>query len=113
MEVCAQDWPNLYEKNYQTFRDACHLAVELEEQKQKKQEMYIYREQEYRKTIEDLEKHIDLISQKPLAQIREQSEDQIQLENIKIQLNAAKAGGGKQEEEGAAAFMREYKPDAK
>ena len=75
LEVCAQDWPHLYERNFQLYREAYDTALDLEEQKVKKQEMYIYREQEYRKTIEDLERNIDLISQKPLAQIREQSED--------------------------------------
>ena len=46
--------------------------------------MYIFREQEYRKTIEELKKQIDQISQKPLQEQKKQSEDQQQLIGIKV-----------------------------
>ena len=66
MEVPAQDWPKLYEKNFNEYCKAVETALWLAERQGEKQEKYIFREQEYRKTIEDLKKEIDTISQKPL-----------------------------------------------
>lgn len=40
-----------------------------------KQELYIFREQEYRKVIEDLRKEIDMVSQKPLQLRKEKNDD--------------------------------------
>lgn len=44
-----------------------------------KQKEYIFREQEYRKTIEDLKREIDQRSKKPLEPIKEMTEDEQQL----------------------------------
>ena len=49
--------------------------MELEETKAAKQENYIFREQEYRKVIQDMKDKIDEISQKPLERTRNKSED--------------------------------------
>ena len=76
MEVPAQDWPRLYETNFQIYSDSCKRSVELADLQMHKQEMYIFREQEYRKTIEDLKNEIDRRSQKPLQEVKKQSEDQ-------------------------------------
>ena len=70
MEVPAQDWPRLYETNFGIFTESSVRAIELAELQMHKQEMYIFREQEYRKTIEDLKNEIDRRSQKPLQEVR-------------------------------------------
>ena len=44
-----------------------------------KQERYIGREQEYRKTIESIEKHIEEKSSKPLQMIHEHNENELLL----------------------------------
>ena len=59
-------------------------SKELEETKAAKQENYIFREQEYRKVIQDMKDKIDEISQKPLERTRNKSEDQKEMENIII-----------------------------
>ena len=64
--MAAQDWPFLYEKNFNIHTEAYNKAKELDLTKGKKQENYIYREQEYRRVIQDLKDQIDSISQKPL-----------------------------------------------
>ena len=66
LEVAAQDWPSLYEKNFLKFEAEYKKSKELEETKIMKQENYIFREQEYRKVIQDLKAQIDSVSQKPL-----------------------------------------------
>ena len=84
MEVPAQDWPNLYKKNFKLFCEASRKAVDLAELQTHKQEMYIFREQEYRKVIEELKSEIDRISQKPLQEQKRQTEDQQHLIGIKV-----------------------------
>ena len=54
LEIAAQDWPHLYEKNYQIYVEAYKKSIELEETKAQKQENYIYREQEYRQVIQNM-----------------------------------------------------------
>jgi len=54
IEVEAQDWEFLYEKNYSIHVEAYMKAKELEQIKNTKQQNYIYREQEYRQVIADL-----------------------------------------------------------
>ena len=44
MEIAAQDWPHLYEKNYQIYLAEYKKSKELEETKMAKQENYIFRE---------------------------------------------------------------------
>ena len=77
MEVPAQDWPRLYEDNFEIYKEECKRAIDLAELQADKQEMYIFREQEYRKTKEELKNDIERRSQKPLQEIRQKSEDQI------------------------------------
>ena len=48
------------------FLEQYKKSKELEETKAAKQENYIFREQEYRKVIQDMKDKIDEISQKPL-----------------------------------------------
>ena len=86
LEVAAQDWPFLYEKNFSLFSDSYEKSKELEQKKMDKQKNYIYREQEYRRVISDLKEQIEKTSQKPLERIASKSEDQLQMENIKIKL---------------------------
>ena len=61
-------------------------SKELEETKMAKQENYIFREQEYRKVIQDLKDEIERVSQKPLERERTKSQDQLQMENINLRL---------------------------
>ena len=56
----------------------------------RKQEMYILREQEYRNTIVQMKKQIELKSQKPLELTQEKTDDQLQLIGLKLQLNKDK-----------------------
>jgi len=86
IEVAAQDWPFLYQKNFQIYMEAYNKAKELELIKAKKQGNYIYREQEYRRVIQELKIQIDTISQKPLERQQDKSADQLQLENINLKL---------------------------
>ena len=66
--------------------EAYNKAKELELIKAKKQGNYIYREQEYRRVIQELKIQIDTISQKPLERQQDKSADQLQLENINLKL---------------------------
>ena len=86
MEVAAQDWPFLYEKNFTKFVTEYEKSKDLEKTKIMKQENYIFREQEYRKVIQDLKTQIDSVSQKPLERQRDKSEDQIQMEGINLKI---------------------------
>ena len=65
---------------------AYQKSKELEETKMAKQENYIFREQEYRKVIQDLKDEIERVSQKPLERERTKSQDQLQMENINLRL---------------------------
>lgn len=51
-----------------------------------KQKEYIFREQEYRRTIEEIKREIDQRSQKPLQVIPDPTDDEIQLRGIKLHL---------------------------
>lgn len=86
LEVAAQDWPYLYEKNYKIYMEQYNKSKELGETKKAKQENYIFREQEYRKVIQDMKDNIDKISQKPLERTRNKSDDQKEMENINIRI---------------------------
>ena len=44
IEVAAQDWPYLYEKNYNIYSEAFHESKKLQNDRVMKQENYIYRE---------------------------------------------------------------------
>ncbi len=49
--------------------------------------MYIYREQEYRKTIQLLKDEIDENSHKPFKIHKDTTEDELQLQGLKLDLN--------------------------
>ena len=59
VEIEAQDWESLYEKNYTLYIDAFRESKRLEEIKSNKLQNYIFREQEYRQVIADLKHRID------------------------------------------------------
>lgn len=52
--------------------------------------MYIYREQEYRKTIDLLKKEIDENSHKPFHVYKDTTEDELQLQGLKLSLHEQK-----------------------
>ena len=62
MEVEAQDWEHLYEKNFQQYIESFKLSKELAETKEAKQQNYIFREQEYRTVIQGLKDEIEQVS---------------------------------------------------
>mmetsp|Transcript_16818 Transcript_16818/g.21292 ORF Transcript_16818/g.21292 Transcript_16818/m.21292 type:complete len:184 (+) Transcript_16818:206-757(+) len=62
VEIEAQDWESLYEKNYRLYVDAFREARRLDQVKSNKLQNYIFREQEYRHVIEELKTHIDRVS---------------------------------------------------
>ncbi len=77
IEVCAQDWPTKYDDIWSKYSEERQEALYLREHLLKKQEMYIYREHEYRNTIELLKKEIDENSHKPLLVYKDITEDEL------------------------------------
>ena len=67
--------------------------MSYEEKKAEKLEKYIFREQEYRRVIEDLKAEIDRVGQKPLREKMIQTEDQKMIESIQAQLNKNRGDG--------------------
>lgn len=83
-----------------------------------KQENYIFREQEYRKVIQDLKAQIDSVSQKPLERQRDKSEDQMQMEGINLKIkkndpNALQTDDAIDEGNQNTAGMTDLRPDPK
>ena len=83
-----------------------------------KQENYIFREQEYRKVIQDLKTQIDSVSQKPLERQRDKSEDQMQMEGINLKIkkndpNSLQSDDAIDEGNQGLAGMTELRPDPK
>ena len=62
IELVAQDWPTLYENNYELMLAERKRQREMDEKMETKQRQYICREQEYRNVIKSLKEHIDRIS---------------------------------------------------
>jgi hypothetical protein len=62
-------------------------AYELREHLITKQENYIFREQEYRITIDKLKVEIDKHSKKPFALPKDTGDDELELEGMKLELN--------------------------
>lgn len=87
IEVCAQDWPTKYDDIWSKYSEERQEALYLREHLLKKQEMYIYREHEYRNTIGLLKKEIDENSHKPLLVYKDITEDELQLQGLKLSLN--------------------------
>jgi hypothetical protein len=77
LEVAAQDWPHLVNQNHKRYLKKRERAKELANTLASKQKEYIFREQEYRRTIEEIKRDIDQRSKKPLEQIKEPTEDEI------------------------------------
>lgn len=87
IEVCAQDWATKYAEMLQQYENERKEAYDLRDHLIQKQENYIFREQEYRTTIELLKKEIDLHSKKPFSLPQETQDDELQLEGVKLELN--------------------------
>lgn len=64
--MTAEDWETKYKEAWERFKQEKQKTNELKERMTTKQERYIAREQEYRKTIEQIEKDIAVHSTKPL-----------------------------------------------
>jgi hypothetical protein len=86
LEVPAQDWPYLCNQNHKLYREERQRAKDLAVKMSHKQKEYIFREQEYRRTIEEIKREIDQRSQKPLQVIPDPTDDEIQLRGIKLHL---------------------------
>ena len=84
----------LYEENFRQYMDGFNRNLTFEEKKAEKLEKYIFREQEYRRVIEDLKAEIDRVGQKPLKEKMIQSEDQKAIESIQNQLNKNRGENG-------------------
>mgnify|MGYP000886914361 FL=1 len=80
IEVCAQDWQHKYEVELAKYEKERKDAYDLREHLIKKQEMYIYREQEYRETIRLLNLSIVENSKKTLMLPKEQLDETLELE---------------------------------
>jgi hypothetical protein len=77
--MSAEDWETKYKEIWTKFQDEKSKAQILRERMSTKQERYIGREQEYRKTIESIEKQIEQKSSKPLQIIHEHNEKELLL----------------------------------
>jgi hypothetical protein len=77
--MSAEDWETKYKEIWTKFQDEKSKATILRDRMSTKQERYIGREQEYRKTIESIEKQIEDKSSKPLQIIHEHSEKELLL----------------------------------
>jgi hypothetical protein len=64
--VVAEDWESKYREAWEKFKIEKQRTQELKERMTSKQERYIARELEYRKTIEQIEKEIASKSTRPL-----------------------------------------------
>ena len=80
--MTAEDWETKYRDAWERFRQEKARTQELKERMGLKQERYIAREQEYRRTIEEIEKDIIDHSTKPLEMIQEHDENALLLLGI-------------------------------
>jgi hypothetical protein len=64
--VTAEDWETKYREAWERFKVERIETLRLKDRMAHKQERYIAREQEYRKTIEQIEKDIEHHSVRPL-----------------------------------------------
>lgn len=87
IEVCAQDWSSKYDQILAKFEKERKDAHDLREHLLKKQEMYIYREQEYRQTIDLLQQQICDNSKKTIELPKETTDETLELEGgVKLEL---------------------------
>lgn len=73
--MSAEDWETKYFQILEKFNFERHETVRLRENMIKKQERYIDREHEYRRTIAQIEQQISDKSTKPLEVIHEHDEN--------------------------------------
>ena len=78
----AEDWETKYREAWERFRLEKQRTQELKDRMTTKQERYIAREQEYRKTIEQIEKDIENNSTRPLEIIPEHDETTLLLMGV-------------------------------
>jgi hypothetical protein len=67
--MIAEDWETKYREAWDRYRQEREKTDELRTRMSTKQERFIAREQEYRKTIEQIEKNIENHSTRPLEVI--------------------------------------------
>ena len=72
--MVAEDWETKYREAWEKFKLEKQRTQELKERMTSKQERYIARELEYRRTIEQIEKDIATKSTRPLDIIQEHDE---------------------------------------
>lgn len=80
--MTAEDWETKYREAWERFKTERIETLRLKDRMSHKQERYIAREQEYRKTIEQIEKDIDDHSTRPLRIIKEHDENALLLMGI-------------------------------
>ena len=80
--MSAEDWETKYFQMLEKFSGEKSETVRLRQNMIKKQERYIDREHEYRKTIAQIEVQIQEKSTKPLEIIHEHDENQLLLNGI-------------------------------
>ena len=80
--VTAEDWETKYREAWERFKIERIETFRLKDRMSNKQERYIAREQEYRKTIEEIEKDIEQNSTCPLRIIKEHNENDLLLQGI-------------------------------
>ena len=80
--MSAEDWETKYKEIWEKFVDEKKKTDIMKERLITKQERYIGREQEYRKTIEQIELQIEEKSTKPLKLIQSPDENQMLLMGI-------------------------------
>jgi hypothetical protein len=87
IEVCSQDWKNKYLMILAKFNKERADAYQLREHLLRKQEMYIYREHEYRNTMNMLKRQIEENSKKTMELPKEIVDESLELEGgIKLEL---------------------------
>ena len=80
--MSAEDWETKYKEIWDKFLEERKKTELMKEKLISKQERYIQREQEYRKTIDSIQKNIEEHSTKPLQLIQQQDENQLLLNGI-------------------------------
>ena len=80
--MSAEDWETKYKEIWDKFMGEKKRTGILKDRLISKQERYIAREQEYRKTIESIQKQIEEQSSKPLHIIQTHDENSLLLLGI-------------------------------
>ena len=80
--VTAEDWETKYREAWERFKAEREITMQLKDKMSFQQERYIMHEQEYRKTIEQIEKDIETHSTRPLELIQEHDENALLLMGV-------------------------------